>query len=201
MSDTETPSPNPTPAVEGAGTTTHPHRWRRVAFATALLLTGGVLGAVLHAGAQAWPGDGHGPFGWSGGPGGMRGGPMHGGPGFGGGFFGPSRIEFAVDRALQSVDASSDQRHKITGIVERAADDLLVLRDKHLEGRKQIGEALAAPAIDRARIEALRVEQMRLAETASKRVADAAADAAEVLTPEQRADLARRIELRRRWFR
>ena len=123
------------------------------------------------------------------------------GPGFGGGFFGPGRIEFAVDRALWSVDATSEQRSKITAIIERAADDLLTLRDKHLEGRKQLGEALAAPTIDRAKIEALRTEQMKLADAASKRVADAVADAAEVLTPAQRADLARRIELRRRWFR
>lgn len=195
MSDTEHQSP--APAVAGNRT---PRRWRSVAFATALLLTGGILGAVLQHGAFAWTRGDFGPMGWSDGPHGMRGG-MHGGPGFAGGMFGPSRVEFAVDRTLGSVDATSDQRRKVTAIAERAADDLLALRDKHLEGRKQIGEALAAATVDRSKIEALRVEQMKLAETASKRVTDALADAAEVLTPDQRAELARRFERHRRWFR
>jgi hypothetical protein len=42
---------------------------------------------------------------------------------------------------------------------------------------------------------------MKLAETATKRVADAVADIAEVLTPAQRADLARRFDRWQRWRR
>ena len=80
-------------------------------------------------------------------------------------------------------------------------DDVFALRQQHLEGRRQIREALAAPTVDRSRIEAVRNEQLKLADTASKRVTDAFADAAEVLTPDQRAQLARRIERWQRWFR
>jgi DNA-binding response OmpR family regulator len=56
----------------------------------------------------------------------------------------------------------------------------------------------AAPTIDRARLEALRVDQMQLADQASQRITAALVEAAEVLTPAQRADLARRLE---RWRR
>ena len=43
--------------------------------------------------------------------------------------------------------------------------------------------------------------QMKLAETATKRVTDAVADIADVLTPAQRADLGQRVERWQRWFR
>ena len=49
---------------------------------------------------------------------------------------------------------------------------------------------MTAPTIDRTAIERLRAEQIALAETASKRIAQALADAAEVLNPEQRKKVA-----------
>jgi Spy/CpxP family protein refolding chaperone len=49
---------------------------------------------------------------------------------------------------------------------------------------------LTAPTIDRSAIDRLRAEQMALAETASKRIAQALADTAEVLNPEQRRKIA-----------
>ncbi len=188
-----TVEPAPPPATPAARP-----RWRRVLFALALLLGGGVIGAIV-----ASPGHGFGPR-WShGGPYGWDRGyqdpTMH--PAFGGGGFFPGRIERAVDRVLGGVDASSEQRQKITTIVQRTADDLFALREKHLEGRKQLRDTLAAPQIDRGKIEALRAEQMQLAETASKRISDAIAETAEILTPAQRADLARRLERWQRWRR
>jgi len=61
----------------------------------------------------------------------------------------------------------------------------------------------ADPADDgpaRQAIERLRAAQMQLAEAGSKRLAEALADAAEVLTPAQRTLLAERIaHRRRRW--
>jgi periplasmic protein CpxP/Spy len=167
--------------------------WRRAGYAAVLLTAGAVSGILLYQSAGAWA------------QGGPMGHPaifaMHGGPGFGGGFLMPSRLEWAIDRALWSVDATTEQRKKITAIAERAADDLFALRDEHIAGRKQIGDALAAPTIDPAKVEALRLSQMKLADTASQRVTAALVEAAEVLTPTQRADLARRMEARRRWFR
>jgi Spy/CpxP family protein refolding chaperone len=75
------------------------------------------------------------------------------------------------------------------------------LRAKHLEARKQVITLLAAPTIDRPKLEALRTDQMKLADAATKRVSDAVADVAEVLTPAQRADLANRVERWQRWRR
>ena len=199
-------------------------RWRTILAAVALLATGGVIGAVATSPTfgQGWGGpygwhrgydDGprwrdrdFGPRGWRDeGRGGRdderRGWRDDGHHGMHRGGFMPGRIERMVDRALWSVDATREQRDKVTAIIDRAADDVFALREKHLDGRRQIRDALAAPAIDRGRIEALRAEQMTLAETASKRITGAFADAAEVLTPEQRSTLARRIERWQRWFR
>jgi protein CpxP len=189
-----TPDPfaTPAPAVQPAP---KPRRLRRFLFASALLITGGVIGAVV-AGpvrSQGW----YGP-------------PMHHGWGpsqheMGGGFaeraFFPGRIERGVERLGWVVDASSEQKQKINAITQKAADDIFELRGKHMEARKQAIALLAAPTIDRAKIEALRADQMKLAEAATKRVSDALADVAEVLTPAQRADLASKLERWQRWRR
>ena len=121
--------------------------------------------------------------------------------GFGDRMFFPGRIERGVERLGWAVDASSEQKQKINAITQKAADDIFELRAKHLEARKQLVDTLAAPTVDRAKLEALRADQMKLAETATKRVTDAVADVAEVLTPAQRADLARWVERWQRWRR
>ena len=123
-----------------------------------------------------------------------------GGPGWGhhgrgaGAMFGPGSVERMVNRLGFVTDASSEQKQKINAIAQRAADDLLAMREKHLAGRKQMRDVLAAPTIDRAKLESLRVEQMKLADDASKRITTAVADIADVLTPTQRAELAKRMD-------
>ena len=123
-------------------------------------------------------------------------GPRMGGRGFGGMMF-PGAIERRVNRVLGLVDASTEQRQKVRAILESAGNDLYPIRQQRMENRKQIGQALAAATIDRPKIEALRQEQLKLNDTASKRMTDAITDAAEVLTPAQRAELAKRMERRR----
>ena len=122
--------------------------------------------------------------------------PRMGGRGFGGMMF-PGAIERRVNRVLGLVDASTEQRQKVRAILESAGNDLYPIRQQRMENRKQIGQALAAATIDRAKIEQLRQEQLKLDDTASKRMTDAITDAAEVLTPAQRAELAKRMERRR----
>ena len=63
------------------------------------------------------------------------------------------------------------------------------MREKAQSARQRGRELLTQPTVDRAAIEALRAEQMALADAASKRFAQALGDAAEVLTPEQRRKL------------
>jgi Spy/CpxP family protein refolding chaperone len=152
-------------------------RWRRAVFA---MLIGGLL---VGAGANIF---------------------AHGTPGFlGGGHCGFSRAdpetatrraEFMVRFMLSEINASEAQQAKIAAIVKAAMSDLRPLRDKHFEGHQAGAELLSKPGIDRAALESLRAEQMRLAETASRRIAQALADAFDVLTPEQRAALVERMQ-------
>jgi Spy/CpxP family protein refolding chaperone len=94
------------------------------------------------------------------------------------------------------IDATDEQKQRLAPIVKQAAKDLLPMREKMRDARKKAVELLTQDSIDRVAIETLRAEQIRFAEQASSRVAQALADAAEVLTPAQRKELAGRIS---RW--
>ena len=61
------------------------------------------------------------------------------------------------------------------------------------DARRQAVELLSHDTVDRAALEALRADQLKLAEQASRRFTQALADVADVLTPEQRKALAERI--------
>ena len=141
----------------------------------------GVLGAGLAGGlgfgAFAHRGDGRGPL-------------------------DPAELDARLERMLRHVyveiDASEAQQAQLGPIVKQAATDLLPLRDRMRDARRQAMALLTEESIDRAAIERLRLEQLQLAETGSKRLVEAIADAAEVLTPEQRIRAAERLRHRRR---
>jgi periplasmic protein CpxP/Spy len=173
MSDTaHTPEPS-TPRQE------HPRRrfFRRAAVVTVIagVATGIGIAAFAHGG-------GHG--GW------------HRG-GFLGGSLDPATLDQRVDRMLKhlyvEIDATDAQKQQLAPIVKAAARDLLPLRTRLRDGRRQAIGLLSQPQIDRAALEALRVDQLMLAEQASKRVTQALADVGDVLTVEQRTQLAERI--------
>jgi protein CpxP len=109
----------------------------------------------------------------------------------------PVRVEDGADRVTRHVgieiDASNEQVDKLRAIVKNAVRDLLPMREKSLTLRQRAQSLLDGPAVDRAAIEQFRAEQMALADAASKRIAQAIGDAAEVLTPEQRRRLHDRI--------
>jgi Spy/CpxP family protein refolding chaperone len=58
-------------------------------------------------------------------------------------------------------------------------------------------ELLAKPNVDRAALEAIRAQEIQAADAMSKRFVQSLADVAEVLTPEQRAQLAEKMKQRR----
>ena len=139
---------------------------------------------------------------------GFGGGPWHHGGGFMGrmggfgGFVDPElRVERMIKHLAVEVDATADQQAKLVAIAKGAVKDLLPLREKALATRRQAIDLLSAATVDRTAIERLRSEQLALAETASKRLAQAIGDVAEVLTPAQRKDLADRVGPWARWHR
>ncbi len=116
----------------------------------------------------------------------------------------PAAVDQHLDRALKhlyvEIDATDEQKQRLEPIVKQAVKDLLPVREKARAARKQAVDLLAAERIDRGAIEALRTEQIQLAEQASKRFTRALADVAEVLTPAQRKQIAERMEsFGRRW--
>jgi Spy/CpxP family protein refolding chaperone len=174
MSDQATPETTPS-----SGKPRRP--WRRAAIAT---LIGG-LAAGIGATAIA-----------HGGPGGGWG----GGRGWHGGEMDPQalqrRAEAMVKWWLADVDATEAQQKKVAEIMTATMKELQPLREQHRTARRQVVEILSKPQIDRAALEAVRAQELQLAETFSRRITQSLADAAEVLTPEQRTKLAERVQRR-----
>ncbi|MDX1376248.1 MAG: periplasmic heavy metal sensor [Burkholderiales bacterium] len=116
----------------------------------------------------------------------------------------PAELDARIERMLRhlyvEIDATEAQKARLAPIAKQAATDLLPMRERMRAARKEAIGLLTGESIDRAAIERLRSEQLQLAESGSKRLVDAIADAAEVLTPEQRQLIAERIaHRRRRW--
>jgi periplasmic protein CpxP/Spy len=110
------------------------------------------------------------------------------------------RLDWRIGRMIKEVGGTTQQKDQIVAIVNAAMTDLKPLRDQRRESRRRGLELLAAPTIDRRALEQVRTTQMQLADTRSRRLTQAFADAAEVLTPEQRTKLAEHLKARReRW--
>ena len=84
------------------------------------------------------------------------------------------------------IDATSQQQERLRVIAQAAVRDLMPMREQAQAARARAPALLTQPSVDRAAIEAFRAEQLALADAASRRIAQALADAAEVLSPEQR---------------
>lgn len=166
--------PAPTPDAAPAGEPHSKYRrrfWKRAALFAAVGSVFAVVGAKVMA-----HGHGHG-FGPGGDPEMMR-----------------KMGETGLRHMLSRAGASDVQQAKVVAIMDAAFRDLQPMREQHLAARKALAELMARPTVDRAGLEAIRAEQIRLAETASRRMTQAMADSAEVLTPEQRAKLAERMK-------
>src|SRR5215467_3125774 len=183
---------NITPAGAGQSPASGVRRGRRGTLAIALIavaLVAGVTGNLL---STAF-GQG---FGWHGG-GWHAAGPWSG-P------LTPAQIDDRIDRMTKhmaiELDATADQQAKLANIAKAAVADLRPLHEKAHATRAEAVTLLTAPSIDRSAIERLRAEKIGLAETASKRIAQALADAAEVLSPEQRRKIADWMASGRPWW-
>ena len=110
----------------------------------------------------------------------------------------------SIERMLQhfyiEIDATEDQKRALDPIVKQAAQDLLPMREQLHAGRRQAIEILTKERVDPWAIEALRARQLQLADEASRRLTRAIGEAAEVLTPAQRKELAAHFARRHgRW--
>lgn len=107
-----------------------------------------------------------------------------------------------VERMLQhfyiEIEATEEQKQRLAPIVKSALKELAPLREKFRAARAQALELLTRERVDPAALESLRAEQVSLADDASRRFTRALAEAAQVLTPAQRKELAERLERRHR---
>ena len=119
----------------------------------------------------------------------------------GGGMMGgmiDSMIEDRADRGVRhlaiEIDATPEQEQKLRAIAKAAVKDLIPLRQTAQAAHRQAHDLLTAAVVNRADIEKFRAEQVAALDGASKRIAQATADAAEVLTPEQRRKIDNRLQ-------
>jgi periplasmic protein CpxP/Spy len=147
-------------------------------------------------------------------PGAMAAAPAGDGPGPGldpdlvaeghGGFF-DGIVEAVVaahaDRMVRhlavEVDATAEQEDKLRAIVREAVKDLLPVREKIVAARATARDLLTQQTVDRVAIEKFRADLIATHDAVSKRLVQAVADAAEVLTPEQRRRISDMVALRR----
>lgn len=100
----------------------------------------------------------------------------------------------AVGWMIDDIKGTPDQEQKLTAIARSAVADLCDLKGQAHDNHLQAVAILTKDTVDRAALEAVRANQMELANTASTRLTKAIADAADVLTPAQRIELAARLK-------
>lgn len=110
----------------------------------------------------------------------------------------PDKAAAHFDRMLSRMvpDATAEQKTRLDGIAKAAFADLRPLHEKHRAARARAMELLTQPRVDRTALEQARAADMQTADQISKRMTQAMADAAEVLTPAQRAKVAEHFKNR-----
>jgi len=122
-------------------------------------------------------------------------GPMFARGGHGGyGGYGDHRM---LERLLDGVNASAEQRSRIQDIMKSAMADMQAQRQASRVQREQLMALFAQPVVDARAVEAARQQMVQQHDQSSRRWMQAMLDASAVLTPEQRAQLAERMKQRR----
>jgi Spy/CpxP family protein refolding chaperone len=95
-----------------------------------------------------------------------------------------------VEKMLTEVGATPDQRSRINTILATSMQSIAPLHAKLADMHGDLHRLLTAPTIDRGALEQLRAAAIADLDQASKALVGGLADAASVLSPEQRAKLA-----------
>lgn len=101
-----------------------------------------------------------------------------------------------LQHMLDEVKASDAQKAKASEIAKTTVAKGVPLAEKMRDNHQQLGKLMLAATLDKAAIETLRAEQMRLADEVSKLATQTILEISELLTPEQRAKLAEKMEKR-----
>ncbi len=102
-----------------------------------------------------------------------------------------------LGHALDAVNATPEQRTRIRAIMQGAAADVRQQREASRGLREQAMALFAQPTVDARAVEALRQQMVQQHDQTSRRWTQALLDASAVLTPEQRKQLAERMQQRR----
>jgi len=124
--------------------------------------------------------------------------PHHRGMGGHGGWMGsPERMSRMIDRMLDGVNATDEQRSKIKQIAQGAATDLKAQREAGRALRERSMQLFTQANVDANAVETLRQQMLQQHDQSSRRITQAMLEASQVLTPEQRVKVAERMKQRR----
>lgn len=104
--------------------------------------------------------------------------------------------ERRMEHMMEDIDATPEQSKKLKELFGSARDEIAPMLDDFRDTRNAAADILGAPTIDRSAIEKLRSERVAAIDAASRKMTATLVDAAEILTPEQRAKILERFKAR-----
>ena len=152
------------------------HCGKRGRFGKALFGVLAIVGVVWLAGTAFGPGCGH--AGWH-----------HGGHHWSEADI-SKRMDRMSDHLIDRVDASSEQAEQIKAITSSYATRLQPIKGKLMDNRKTFTNLLTETEVNRAELENVRLATFEMLNQNSQKLVKMVADIADVLTPEQRQQLA-----------
>jgi Spy/CpxP family protein refolding chaperone len=102
------------------------------------------------------------------------------------------RFDKVTQRTLKKIDATEDQKARITPIADDLAMALSGFREEHRAIRARFVKAFEAEKVDAGEVARIRADMLALADRASGKFTESIVKASDVLTPEQRRKLAER---------
>ncbi len=118
-----------------------------------------------------------------------------------GGWGGPETAEEArtmvgkaSDRMLDRLDATAEQQTRIDAALDTAVPSLFALHVEAQDLKDELHDALLGDTVDAVAVEATRVDAITLADRGSQVLARAAVEILSTLTPDQRAEVAERLD-------